>query len=81
MSDVSSATPQPVISVEMQNTIRRLYSQARDLRVEVNRLKRQQVTNMETMRDIFLDTCRQLRVSNITEVSVQVNVVMIEPCI
>ena len=63
MSDISSATPQPMISVDMQNTIRSLHYHTRDLRSEVNKLRRLQMTNMETMRESIHDTYKKLKVS------------------
>ena len=62
MSDISSTTPQPLIGADMQNMIRNLNHRTRDLRSEVNKLRRLQVTNMETMRETIHDTYKKLKV-------------------
>ncbi|KAK2162424.1 hypothetical protein LSH36_99g07034 [Paralvinella palmiformis] len=61
MSDISSATPQPMISIDMQNTIRTLHYHTRDLRSEVNKLRRLQMTNMEAIRESIHDTYKKLK--------------------
>lgn len=64
LSDVSSATPtpQPVMTADMQNTIRALNSRAKELKAELRHLRRMQLANAESMRETFQQTFLKIKV-------------------
>ena len=62
VSDSSTATPQPIISIEIQNNMRALYQRARELRTEVNKLRKMQINNSETMQETIYETFKKIKV-------------------
>ena len=62
MSDISSATPQAFISVDMQNSICAIHKRALELKAELGKLRRLHMTNQESMRDSMQKTFDKIKV-------------------
>lgn len=62
LSDLSSATPQPMFSIDMQNSLKSLHCRARELRDECRHIRRLQMVFAETMRETINDTYRKIKV-------------------
>jgi len=61
LSDLSSATPQPMYSVDMHNSLKALKGQARELRDECRNIRRMQMTFADSMRETINVTYRKIK--------------------
>ncbi|ELU00619.1 hypothetical protein CAPTEDRAFT_225571 [Capitella teleta] len=61
MSDLSSATPQPFISVDLQNSVSSLHKKAVELKAELARLREAQLSNQQTMRHMIEETFAKIK--------------------
>ncbi len=64
MSDLSSATPTPgpEISAEFKSRLQTLHCKATEMKQEVKTLRRQQIENMNSMKDTINTTFNQIKV-------------------